>query len=178
MSIRYKLIMTTLAGLLLQPAPLLAAEAGDPVDYTQEMRERVMKYLQSDLFINEGKGLNRISVGMLESDVVATLGQPHKISRSGLLWRDKEYFYKLDSNTDLLIGVSGGRIRGVGFVGTISSAYATVGGARFGMHAPEVQMLYGPVEADKNSLVYPDRGIRFDFFNGRLRIIRVFQPEG
>jgi len=164
-----------LCATFLLPASTVYAQSVT-IDNT-EYRQKVLKYLASDFFITEGLGLNRAYIGQNLEQLTSELGKPVKSKRQNLLSRTRINTYQLDKQTALQVGVSKGIVKAVAVAGAVSSQYTTARGARFGMPPHEIVNYYGPNKLKNNSLLYSSLGIRFDFKNSRLQIIRVFPAK-
>jgi hypothetical protein len=139
-----------------------------------EYRQKVLKYLASDYFITEGVGLKKVYLGQSQAQLIKELGNPDQVKKNGILSKTRVYYYKLDNETYLQVGLKNKRVYAIAFAGSVSSQYTTMKGARFNMSTYEIANLYGTPEAKGNSLIYSERGIRFDFKDGRLAVIRIF----
>ena len=157
--------------------PVTTAHAQSIIIDNSEYRQKVLKYLASDYFITEGLGLKRAYIGQTLEQLTSELGKPVKSKRQNLLSRTRINTYQLDKQTALQVGVSKGIVKAVAVAGTVSSPYTTAKGARFGMPPYEIVNYYGANKLKNNSLLYSSLGIRFDFKNGKLNIIRVFPAK-
>jgi hypothetical protein len=142
-----------------------------------EYRQKVLKYLASDYFITEGVGIKRVYIGQGQAQMLKSLGKPLKTEKPGILSNDRNYYFKLDNETDLQVGVKDRLVQAIAFSGPVSSQFTTVKGARFAMSPYEILNLYGRTAVDEQSLIYKKLGVRFDFENSRLKIIRIFRPQ-
>jgi len=136
--------------------------------------EKVIRYLQSDIFIKPGLGLKKVRLGMTFRQVIDKWGKPEKSRRTGAFGRQIEWIYTAGDGTEILL--SGGTIIGaISLRGKMQSSYETTEGARFGMATYSITSIYGrPREGLKDSIMdYPERGIKFIFQNGRVHIITV-----
>ena len=157
--------------------PVTTVHAQSVTIDNSEYRQKVLKYLASDYFITEGQGLNRAYIGQTLEQLESALGKPVKSKRQNLLSRTRINTYQLDKQTALQAGINKGIVRAVAVAGVVSSQYTTAKGARFGMPPHEIVNYYGPNTLKNNSLLYSSLGIRFDFKNGKLKIIRVFPAK-
>jgi hypothetical protein len=142
-----------------------------------EYRQKVLQYLASDYFITEGVGIKRTYIGQGQAQMLKALGKPLKIEKPGILSDDRYYYFKLDNETNLQVGVKNKSVQAIAFSGPVSSQFTTVKGARFAMSPHEILNLYGRTAVDGQSLIYKKLGVRFDFENSRLKIIRIFRPQ-
>lgn len=136
--------------------------------------EKVIRYLQSDIFVKPGLGLKKVRLGMTFRQVLEKWGKPEKSRRTGAFGRQIEWIYTAGDGTEILL--SGGKMIGViSLRGKMQSSYETTEGARFGMATYSITSIYGrPREGFKDSIMdYPKRGIKFIFRNGRVHIITV-----
>ena len=159
----------------LLPVPTAFAQSVT-IDNT-EYRQKVLKYLASDYFITEGQGLNRVYIGQTLEQLESALGKPVKSKRKNLLSRTRINTYQLDKQTALQVGINKGTVQAIAVAGAVSSQYTTAKGARFGMPPNEIINYYGPNKLKNNKLLYASLGIRFDFKNKRLNIIRIFPAK-
>ena len=139
-----------------------------------EYRKKVLKYLASDFFITEGLGLQKVYIGQSQEQLTAALGQPDKKKKQGTFSGLVIYSYQLDKQTALQVGIKRGKVQAIAIAGAVSSQYTTIKGARFGMPVHEIINYYGVKPLKNNQLLYSSKGIRFDFKNNRLFIIRIF----
>jgi CAP-associated N-terminal len=142
-----------------------------------EYRKKVLKYLASDFFITEGLGLQRVYIGQSLEQLTGALGQPLKKKKQGTFSGLVIYSYQLDKQTALQVGIKKGKVQAIALAGSISSQYTTVKGARFGMPVHEIINYYGVKPYKNNQLLYRSQGIRFDFKNNKLFIIRIFPKQ-
>lgn len=144
---------------------------------SDDIREKVIRYLQSDIFIIEGYGLKKVHLGQSLEDLIEKIGAPHKSSKASLFGASRKLYYRIDSNTEMLVLLTKSGVSQILFEGNMSSAYSTYGGARFGMSAQELRMIYGNGVAKKNTIRYPRKGISFSFENGRLKVVQIVNKE-
>lgn len=142
-----------------------------------EYRKKVLKYLASDYFITEGVGLKKVYIGQTYEQLIKELGKPAKKKKQGLFSGMVIYSYTLDNETALQVGIKNKRVQAIALAGTVSSQYTTIKGARFEMPVHEIINYYGGGKLKNNKLLYQSKGIRFDFKNGKLRIIRIFRKR-
>ena len=154
--------------------PVTTAFAQSVTIDNTEYRQKVLKYLASDYFITEGQGLNRVYLGQTLEQLESALGKPVKSKRKNLLSRTRINTYQLDKQTAVQVGINKGTVQAIAVAGAVSSQYTTAKGARFGMPPNEIVNYYGPNKLKNNKLLYGSLGIRFDFKNKRLNIIRIF----
>lgn len=136
--------------------------------------EKVINYLQSDIFIKPGWGLKAVRLGMSFRQVMEKWGKPEKSRRTGAFGRYIEWIYTAGDGTEILL--SGGKAIGsISIRGKMHSSYETTEGARFGMATYSVTSIYGrPKEGVKEKAMdYPAKGIKFHIKNGRVHIITV-----
>lgn len=172
-------------GLLTLPATETVAQgnsAGDtdttslpPAEISSELRDKVIKYLESDIFITEGYGLKKVHLGQSTKDLIEKIGAPHKSSKVSLFGGSRKLYYRIDSSTQMLVLVTKHGVAQIIFEGNMSSAYSTYAGARFGMSEPELRIIYGNGVIKKNTVRYSRKGIGFSYENGRLKIIQIFK---
>lgn len=142
-----------------------------------EYRKKVLQYLASDYFITEGVGLKKVYIGQTYEQLVKELGKPAKKKKQGLFSGMVIYSYTLDNETALQVGIKNKRVQAIALAGTVSSQYTTIKGARFEMPVHEIINYYGGGKLKNNKLLYQSKGIRFDFKNGKLSIIRIFRKR-
>lgn len=142
-----------------------------------EYRQKVLKYLAGDYFITEGLGLQKVYIGQSLEQLISELGQPVTKKKQSTFSGSYIYSYQLDKQTALQVGIKRGIVQAVALAGSVSSQYTTAKGARFGMPVHEIINYYGVQKLINNQLLYKSQGIRFDFKNGNLRIIRVFPKQ-
>jgi hypothetical protein len=169
-----KTLFTLLCYFLLLPP--VSADITVTTD-NSEYRKRVLKYLQGDTFITEGVGFKRVYIGQSSADLVESMGKPIKVEKTSLLGGTREYVYQLDNETVLRVGLLKKRVQAIAVIGSFTSQYTTIKGARFGMAPHQVKSLYGSGAEDTDTLLYARIGIRFDFNSAQLRVIRIFQPK-
>ena len=150
-----------------------AAQTTLTIDNT-EYRKKVLKYLSSDYFITEGVGLKKAYIGQTAEQLVRELGKPAKKKKQGLFTGLYAYSFQLDNETALQAGLKKGIVQALALAGNVSSQYTTIKGVRFAMSPYEVMNLYGTQEIKNNSITYSKLGIRFDFKNNKLSVIRIF----
>lgn len=146
-----------------------------PAEASEELRNKIVSYLESDIFITEGYGLKKVHLGQSMTDLIKKIGAPHKSSKASLFGGSRKLYYRIDSNTEMLILVTKQGVTQIVFEGNMSSAYSTYAGARFGMSESELRIIYGNGVVKKNTLRYSRKGIGFSFENGRLKIIQIFK---
>lgn len=139
-----------------------------------EYRKKVLQYLASDYFITEGVGLKKVYIGQSYKQLIKELGSPTKKKKQGMFTRLVIYSFKLDNETALQVGIKNNIVKAIAFAGTLSSQYTTIKGARFDMPVHEIINYYGGGSLKNNKLLYQNQGIRFDFKDGRLKVIRIF----
>ena len=125
------------------------------------------QYRSQFILVEAGVGLRAVALG---APVVAAQRAwgPSRTRRRGLPWaRKTSRFFRAGLYTE--IRVDGRRVvERLVFRGRAGSLYETARGARFGMRPMEVVALYGPGKIEgRETLAYPQRGIRF-FFTGDL----------
>ena len=157
--------------------PLTSAQAQTVTIDNSEYRKKVLKYLSSDYFITEGLGLQSVYIGQSVEQLTGALGQPVKKKKQGTFSGLVIYSYQLDKQTALQVGIKKGKVQAIALAGAVSSQYTTVKGARFGMPAHEVINYYGVTPIKNNQLLYRSQGIRFDFKNNKLFVIRIFPKQ-
>jgi hypothetical protein len=157
--------------------PLTTAYAQSVTIDNSEYRKKVLKYLAGDYFITEGVGLQKVYIGQTLDQLINELGEPLKKKKAGILSSSYTYTYQLDKQTALQVGIKSRKVQTIALAGSVSSQYTTVKGARFGMPVYEIINYYGTNKLKKNQLLYKSQGIRFDFDNGKLRIIRIFAKQ-
>ena len=170
-----RLFLSLLGVSLLMPTTTYA-QTTVTIDNT-EYRKKVLKYLSSDYFITEGVGLKNAYIGQTTAQLIAALGQPATKKKQGLFTGLAAYTFQLDNETVLQAGIKNDKVQAIALAGNISSQYTTIKGVRFEMTAYEVMSLYGSQAVKKNSITYSKLGIRFDFKNNKLRVMRVFPPK-
>jgi hypothetical protein len=154
--------------------PVMAVHAQTVTIDNSEYRKKVLKYLSSDYFITEGLGLQKVYIGQSLEQLTSALGEPQKKKKQGTFSSLVIYSYQLDKQTALQVGIKRGLVQAIAVAGSLSSPYTTVKGARFGMPAHEIINYYGVKPFKNNQLLYSSEGIRFDFKNNKLFIIRIF----
>jgi hypothetical protein len=160
--------------LLLPASPLYAQSI--TID-NSEYRKKVLQYLASDYFITEGVGLKKVYIGQTYEQLIKELGKPAKKKKQGLFSGMVIYSYTLDNETALQVGIKNKKVQAIALAGTVSSQYTTIKGARFEMPVHEIINYYGGGKLKNSKLLYQSKGIRFDFKNGKLRIIRIFRKR-
>jgi hypothetical protein len=105
------------------------------------------------------------------------MGQPVKKKKQGTFSGLVLYSYQLDKQTAMQVGIKKGKVQAIALAGSLSSQYTTVKGARFGMPVHEIINYYGVQKLQDNKLLYRSQGIRFDFKNNKLWIIRIFPKQ-
>ena len=129
----------------------------------------ILEYLQHDIFIEPGKGLKKIHLGMPMAQVIGTWGKPLREKTSGLSEREYQWVFRGKDGT--LINVTGHKtVEKMGFLNPAGGIYETIQGARMGMLPYEITGIYGiPTgKQQKNSLFFKHRGISFGFTQGRV----------
>ena len=154
--------------------PVTAAYAQAVTIDNSEYRKKVLKYLASDFFITEGLGLQKVYIGQSQEQLTASLGKPASKKKKGTFSGLVIYSYQLDKQTALQVGVKRGKVQAIAIAGSLSSQYTTIKGARFGMPVHEIVNYYGVKPLKDDKLLYSSQGIRFDFKNNKLFIIRIF----
>lgn len=157
--------------------PVTTVHAQSVTIDNSEYRQKVLKYLASDYFITEGLGLKRAYIGQTLELLTSELGKPVKSKRQSMLSRTRINTYQLDEQTAAQVGVNSGKVQAIAVAGSVQSQYTTIKGARFGMPPHEIVNYYGPSTLKNNSLLYSSLGIRFDFKNNKLAIIRIFPAK-
>jgi len=160
---------------LLLPVSVLHAQSVT-ID-NSEYRKKVLQYLASDYFITEGVGLKKVYIGQSVGQLVKQLGNPAKKKKQGIFTGLLIYSYTLDNETAMQVGIKNRKVQAIAFAGSISSQYTTIKGARFDMPVHEIINYYGGGTLKNNKLLYQSQGIRFDFKNGKLRVIRIFPRQ-
>ncbi|MCK5359930.1 MAG: hypothetical protein KAJ95_04845 [Gammaproteobacteria bacterium] len=154
--------------------PLTSAHAQTVTIDNSEYRKKVLKYLASDFFITEGLGLQKVYIGQSTEQLTGSLGEPDKKKKQGLFSGLVIYSYQLDKQTALQVGIKRGQVQAIAIAGVLASQYTTIKGARFGMPVHEIINFYGVKPYKNNQLLYSSKGIRFDFKNNKLFVIRIF----
>ncbi len=167
-----RILFVFLSIALLLPVGTLHAQSVtiDNSDY----RKKVLKYLASDYFITEGVGLKKVFIGQNVQQMIQELGKPAKKKKQGQFTSQVIYSYTLDNETAMQVGIKNNKVKAIALAGTISSQYTTIKGARFDMPVHEIINYYGSGTLKNNKLLYQSQGIRFDFKNSKLRVIRIF----
>ena len=146
-----------------------------PAEASDDIRDKVIRYLESDIFITEGYGLKKVHLGQSMKDLIEKIGAPHKSSKASLFGGSRKLYYRIDSSTQMLVLVTKHGVSQIVFEGNMSSAYSTYSGVRFGMSESELRIIYGKGVIKKNTVRYSKKGIGFSFDNGRLKIIQIFK---
>ena len=170
-----RILFVFLSIVLLLPASTLHA-LSVTID-NSEYRKKVLKYLASDFFITEGVGLKQVYIGQSVDQLIKELGKPAKKKKQGLFTGLVIYSYTLDNETAMQVGIKNRKVQAIALAGSISSQYTTIKGARFDMPVHEIINYYGGGTLKSNKLLYQSQGIRFDFKNGKLRVIRIFPRQ-
>jgi hypothetical protein len=173
MILRICFVLLSLAMML----PVTTVYAQSVTIDNSEYRKKVLKYLASDFFITEGLGLQRAYIGQSLEQLTAAMGQPVKKKKQGTFSGLVLYSYQLDKQTAMQVGIKKGKVQAIALAGSLSSQYTTVKGARFGMPVHEIINYYGVQKLQDNKLLYRSQGIRFDFKNNKLWIIRIFPKQ-
>jgi len=142
-----------------------------------EYRKKILQYLASDYFITEGVGLKKVYIGQSYQQLIKELGNPTKKRKRGMFTGLVLYTFQLDNETALQVGIKNKKVLAIAFAGTLSSQYTTIKGARFEMPPHEILNYYGGGTLKKNKILYQNKGVRFDFKNGKLRVIRIFSKR-
>jgi len=170
-----RLVFLILSIVLLLPVITLHAQS-ITID-NSEYRAKVLQYLASDYFITEGVGLKKVFIGQSVEQLVKQLGKPAKKKKKGMFTGLVIYSYTLDNETALQVGVKNRKVQAIALAGSVSSQYTTIKGARFEMPVHEIINYYGSGKLKNNKLLYQKQGIRFDFKDGKLRVIRIFPRQ-
>ena len=170
-----RILFVFLSIALLLPASTLYAQSVT-ID-NSEYRKKILKYLASDYFITEGVGLKNAYIGQSVEELIKQLGKPVKIKKQGTFTGLLIYSYTLDNETAMQVGIKNKKVQAIALAGLISSQYTTIKGARFDMPVHEIINYYGGGTLKNNRLLYQSLGIRFDFKNGKLRLIRIFPRQ-
>ncbi|GBE07188.1 hypothetical protein BMS3Bbin11_01692 [bacterium BMS3Bbin11] len=170
-----RILFLFLSFTLLLPVSTLHAQSVT-ID-NSEYRKKVMQYLASDYFISEGVGLKKVYIGQSVEQLIKQLGKPAKKKKQGIFTGLVIYSYPLDNETALQVGIKNSKVRAIALAGSISSQYTTIKGARFDMPVYEIINYYGGGTLKRNKLLYKSQGIRFDFKDGKLRVIRIFPRQ-
>ncbi len=150
-----------------------AAQAPNAPSLTGDI---ILGYLQRDVFLNPGRGLQKVKIGQAFTRAANTWGPPKRIKKR-MLSANQSWIYQSDDGT-LLILNGEKTIERITVTGKPNSQYQTVDGVRFGMTPKDVVGFYSgprPVGGVKR-LAYPRRGIAFDFKHGKLHSIDVHAP--
>lgn len=152
-----------------------AQQDGAPPPARGDALERVLRYLDSAVFIRPGTGVGDLVLGMPLAQVVERWGAPAASERSGIVNRRTTLLYR--AGTDAWIAVSGDdTVEEIGIEGR--TTLATPEGVRYGMPRHQVSMIYGePVETDEAGYLYPERGIGFTFRSGTVFQVELFAPR-
>ena len=170
-----RILIVFLCIALLLPVSILHAQSVT-ID-NSEYRKKVLKYLASDFFITEGVGLKQVYIGQSVEQLVKQLGKPAEAKRQGTLTNLMIYSYTLDNEPAMQVAIKKKKVQAIALAGSISSQYTTIRGARFDMPVHEIINYYGGGTLKSNKLLYQSQGIRFDFKNGKLRVIRIFPRQ-
>jgi hypothetical protein len=170
-----RILFVFLSIALLLPVSTLHAQSVT-ID-NSEYRKKVLKYLASDFFITEGVGLKKVYIGQSVEQLIKELGKPAKKKKQGMYTGLVIYSYTLDNETAMQVGIKNRKVQAIALAGSISSQYTTIKGARFDMPVHEIINYYGGGTLKSNKLLYQSQGIRFDFINGKLRVIRIFPRQ-
>ncbi len=157
------------------PAQENPAQQVDAPPVPEDARERVLRYLDSAVFIRPGTGVGDLVLGMPLAQVVERWGRPAASERSGIVNRRTTLLYR--AGTSAWIAVSGDEtVEEIGIEGR--TTLATPEGVRYGMPRHQVSMIYGePVETEAAGYLYPERGIGFTFRSGTVFQVELFAPR-
>lgn len=157
------------------PAQENPAQQADAPPAPEDALERVLRYLDSAVFIQPGTGVGDLVLGMPLAQVVERWGRPAASERSGIVNRRTTLLYR--AGTSAWIAVSGDEtVEEIGIEGR--TTLATPEGVRYGMPRHQVSMIYGePVETDEAAYLYPERGIGFTFRSGTVFQVELFAPR-
>ena len=139
-----------------------------------QLAEWYQQYRSQFILVEAGAGLKAVTLGAPVVAAQRAWGTP-RTQRRGPPWaRKTSRFFRADRYTE--IRVDGRRVvERLVFRGRPGSLYETARGARFGMRAVEVAILYGPGKIEgREALAYPRRGIRFFFTGAVLTGFEVF----
>lgn len=157
------------------PAQGNPAQQADAPPVSEDALERVLRYLDSAVFIQPGTGVGDLVLGMPLAQVVERWGRPAASERSGIVNRRTTLLYR--AGTSAWIAVSGDEtVEEIGIEGR--TTLATPEGVRYGMPRHQVSMIYGePVETEAAGYLYPERGIGFTFRSGTVFQVELFAPR-
>ncbi len=143
-------------------------------DSTPGVRERVLQYLERASYIEPGRGLGGVRIGMPLQSVIERWGPPLRGDRQGVFDRQTILLYK--TGIDTWVRVVGDRsVEEIGIEG--HSRLTTPEGVGFGTPRNQVSMIYGRAAmTETGEASYPERGIGFVFRGGTVFQIRVFEP--
>ncbi|MFT5110964.1 MAG: hypothetical protein ACI8P9_000275 [Parasphingorhabdus sp.] len=155
--------------LLLLSGTLVRAQNTD-----DRVMEKIVRYLDSAIYIVPGQGVGPLSIGMSFADVGKVLGEPFASEKTGFFNRHYVFIFKSGTNTWI-------KIEGKKFAEEISvqgdASIQTPKGARVGMPRHQVKLIYGKdfEQKEKQTIRYSAQGIEFTFQSGLLYQINVFQ---
>ena len=165
-------VFALLSMVVLLTAPTVSAQE-DKQNAEPSILEKVMRHLDRVQYIDAGRGLGSVTLGMPLRQVLALWGNPWRSERTGLLNRTTTMIYRNDLDTYVL--VSGDKaVEEIGIEG--NTIFETREGIRFGTPRHQVKMVYGAGEEKEQTLRYKDKGIEFIFRRGLVFQIRLFRP--
>lgn len=169
---------------LLAPLPpasiAVAQDQGQPQSQGQggqqpgSAAELVTDYLERDIFLRPGVGLEKVRIGISFDRALQQWGPP--TSKSGNEFIGHEWTYDVAGHTRITLK---GRykVEAIRVAGGVNSPYLTTEGASFGMARHQLATIYGPEESDSSKVEYDDRGIGFKLDQGQVSEIRIFPPD-
>ncbi|MDZ7842987.1 MAG: hypothetical protein U5R46_19540 [Gammaproteobacteria bacterium] len=145
-----------------------------PDQQPRSAAEMVTEYLEQDIFLRPGVGLNKVSVGTSFEQVLAAWGEPTSRGTHNLV--DNKWTYRIGESSRIIL-TGGDSVKTMRIQGGISSPYSTTEGASFGMAQHQLATIYGPREAESGTVSYDERGVGFVLNQGQVTEIRIFAPD-
>lgn len=155
-------------------APAPEPNTTAPDQQPRSAAEMVTEYLEQDIFLRPGVGLNKVSVGTSFEQVLATWGEPTSRGTHNLV--NNKWTYQIGESSRIIL-TGGDSVKTMRIQGGISSPYTTAEGASFGMAQHQLATIYGPREAESGTVSYDERGVGFVLDQGQVTEIQIFAPD-
>lgn len=125
-----------------------------------------------------GIGMQILLLGTSFDQVRLEYGPPIDETNTGLLGRTKNWLYRADDGTDIIVSGEDA-VDEISLRGGANSTFMTREGLSFGMAALEITAFYGePDNQDREkSFEYPRQGISFGLEAGQIQVIVLSAPE-
>ena len=165
-----------IAGLLVVAVALggVAATGARGAGAESDVRESILRYLDRVQYVQPGRGVGPVVIGMPLAEVVSLWGEPTSVVSESA--PDERVALRYETGLGARVEVSGERtVKEIDVEGDLG--FTTREGVRFGMPRHQVILIYGEPGGGADELRYARKGIEFGLRQGQVFRMRVFKPE-